>query len=402
MELSVGELSLEAFPLTPGESLTLTPTFTSNSSSLLVPLTSSVMNTPSTTLCTPPTTPSSFTPSRKSSKKCLWCEKTARGGSNLCARHGGGKRCFCGKIARGSSGTCGSHGGGRRCASLGCTKGAAGATSFCLAHGGGKRCEVEGCIRAAHGRSDRCFKHNGARPCEVEGCTKGAVGKTERCIAHGGGRRCGYPECAKGAAAGGYCVKHGGGRRCAVEGCGRVAQTGASVCLSHGGGKKCATLGCGRAVGVSHSLCVAHRGICSEELCGRPRASEVTDKCVLHGGAAVGIPLCVIEGCDEPANKGMELCRMHAPRRSRKSVDTDTLGNITSLLDVKSLFGEMGFGISGTDTVDEITDFANAEFVIDLGDQAKTDRVTSEKAEVEAQTQQLLSLLAHQHATLAD
>jgi len=318
--------------------------------------------------------------SRSSAKKCRWCDRTARGGSELCAHHGGGRRCFCGKIARGSSSLCGSHGGGRRCAAIGCSKGAAGRSDFCIAHGGGRRCEFENCIRAAHAGFNYCFKHGGGRRCQHPECGKGSVGKTEYCIAHGGGRRCGYGDCSKGAAAGGFCVRHGGGRRCAVEGCGCVAQTGSSVCLKHGGGKKCAAPACSRSVPITNNYCLMHRGTCEKPGCMRSRASEMTDRCVLHGGGKVGVTLCDESDCEMPALKGGNLCRLHAPKRSRHS--GDLFASDSTSYEQESLEG-----------------FSAFDFTIDLGD-SKTNLKTEEAVGLDHA--QLMSLLQFKEPTLAD
>ena len=336
-----------------------------------------------------PASPSSATDEaprkpRSSAKKCRWCDRTARGGSELCAHHGGGRRCFCGKIARGSSSLCGSHGGGRRCAAIGCSKGAAGRSDFCIAHGGGRRCEFENCIRAAHAGFNFCFKHGGGRRCQHPDCSKGSVGKTEYCIAHGGGRRCGFGDCAKGAAAGGFCVRHGGGRRCAVDSCGCVAQTGSSVCLKHGGGKKCCAPGCSRSVPITHNFCLMHRGTCEEPGCGRTRASEMTDRCVLHGGGKVGVALCEVLDCDLPAQKGSHLCRVHAPKRSRKGIDP-------------FMSDSMSYEQESTEG-----DYAGFDFTIDLGDSINTGSVLKTEEPVGLDHAQLMSLLQNKQPTLAD
>jgi hypothetical protein len=46
----------------------------------------------------------------------------------------------CGKSAQGSTDLCAEHGGGRRCSETGCDKGAQGSTDKCVEHGGGIRC----------------------------------------------------------------------------------------------------------------------------------------------------------------------------------------------------------------------------------------------------------------------
>ena len=53
------------------------------------------------------------------------------------------KRCIepeCKKLARGATDKCVAHGGGRRCAEPECGKSAQGATDKCIEHGGGRRC----------------------------------------------------------------------------------------------------------------------------------------------------------------------------------------------------------------------------------------------------------------------
>ena len=148
-------------------------------------------------------------PSR-SARKCKWCENFARGASNLCAKHGGGRRCHCGKLARGPSNLCMKHGGGRRCSIVNCGAAAVYKSDYCRSHGGGKRCIVEGCVASVYSsRETYCFKHGGGIRCAYEGgCPKAPVGKTEYCIRHGGGKRCSVDGCIKGAVCEGMCVKH--------------------------------------------------------------------------------------------------------------------------------------------------------------------------------------------------
>merc|ERR1739848_909782 len=64
------------------------------------------------------------------------------------------KRCHaknCDKEARGSTEYCSAHGGGKRCQKPNCDKGALGSTKYCRAHGGGKikRCQAKDCDKEA-------------------------------------------------------------------------------------------------------------------------------------------------------------------------------------------------------------------------------------------------------------
>lgn len=159
---------------------------------------------------------------KRTARKCKWyvvyfnvafilrrCDNFSRGSTNLCARHGGGRRCHCGKLARGPSNLCMKHGGGRRCLLPNCTSAAVYKSDYCRSHGGGKRCAVEGCVASVYStRENRCFKHGGGKRCAHEGCKKAPVGKTDSCIRHGGGKRCSVDGCGKGAVCEGMCVKH--------------------------------------------------------------------------------------------------------------------------------------------------------------------------------------------------
>ena len=131
-------------------------------------------------------------------RRCIepGCEKGARGKSDKCIAHGGGKRCIepgCENSAAGISDKCRSHGGGKRCIEPGCENGAAGKSDKCIAHGGGKRCIEPGCEKSAVGKSDRCKSHGGGKRCIEPGCENSAAGKSDRCRSHGGGKRC--PNC---------------------------------------------------------------------------------------------------------------------------------------------------------------------------------------------------------------
>lgn len=145
----------------------------------------------------------------KPARKCKWCDNFARGASNLCARHGGGRRCHCGKLARGPTNLCMKHGGGRRCALPTCDSAAVYKSDYCRSHGGGKRCSVEGCVASVYSSKESlCFKHGGGIRCKYEDCSRAPVGRTEFCIRHGGGKRCAVDECFKGAVCEGLCMKH--------------------------------------------------------------------------------------------------------------------------------------------------------------------------------------------------
>ena len=119
------------------------------------------------------------------------------------------------KAARGKTDKCIEHGGGKRCVEPGCTKSAVGKTDKCVEHGGGKRCVEPGCTKSAIGKTDKCVEHGGGKRCVEPGCTNGAQGKTDKCKAHGGGKRCTEPGCTKSARdITDKCKAHGGGKRC--------------------------------------------------------------------------------------------------------------------------------------------------------------------------------------------
>lgn len=68
----------------------------------------------------------------------------------------------------------------------GCTKSARGRTDCCVRHGGGKRCKFEGCEKSAQGSTDFCKAHGGGKRCTWStGCEKFARGKSGLCAAHG-------------------------------------------------------------------------------------------------------------------------------------------------------------------------------------------------------------------------
>ena len=79
------------------------------------------------------------------------------------------------------------------CVECGCDKGAKGGTDRCIKHGGGKRCIEPGCDKCAKGGTDKCVKHGGGKRCIEPGCDKCAIGGTDKCVSHGGGKRC--PNC---------------------------------------------------------------------------------------------------------------------------------------------------------------------------------------------------------------
>ena len=118
-----------------------------------------------------------------------------------------------------------------------------------------------------------------------------------------------------------------------------------------------------------------------EEGCSRTRASEITDRCVLHGGGKVGVALCDHSDCDLPAIKGGSQCRVHAPKRSRRS-------------------GDVFASDSMSYEQDSLEDFQAAfDFTIDLGD-PKAALKTEEPVGLDHA--QLMSLLQFKEPTLAD
>ncbi len=81
------------------------------------------------------------------------------------------------------------------CIEPGCTSSARGKTDKCITHGGGKRCIEPGCTSSAIGKTDKCVTHGGGARCIEPGCTSSAIGKTDKCITHGGGKRCESDAC---------------------------------------------------------------------------------------------------------------------------------------------------------------------------------------------------------------
>ena len=203
---------------------------------------------------------------QKWQKKCTneGCDNGARGGTDKCSHHGGGKRCTtegCDKSAQGGTEKCSHHGGGKRCTIEGCDNGAAGSTDKCIHHGGGKRCTIEGCDSGARGGTDKCIYHGGGKRCTIEGCDSGARGGTDKCSHHGGGKRCTIEGCDNGAAGGtDKCIYHGGGKRCTIEGCDNSAQGGTDKCIYHGGGKRCTIEGCDNSAQGGTDKCINHGG----------------------------------------------------------------------------------------------------------------------------------------------
>jgi hypothetical protein len=158
--------------------------------------------------------------------------------------------------------------------------GAEGGTDLCVKHGGGKRCTDPECMEkdrikpgsgnCAQGDTDLCRKHGGGKRCTDPECVEkdrikpgsgnSAIGDTDLCKKHGGGERCTDPECVEkdrikpgsgNSARGdtGLCVAHGGGKRCEHEECrakdrvtmggGNSAVGGTLFCIAHGGGRRC-------------------------------------------------------------------------------------------------------------------------------------------------------------------
>ena len=99
----------------------------------------------------------------------------------------------CKASARGNSDKCVTHGGGKRCNEPDCKASAVGKSDKCVAHGGGKRCSEPDCKASAVCKTDKCISHGGGKRCIEPDCKASAVGKSDKCIAHGGGKRC--PNC---------------------------------------------------------------------------------------------------------------------------------------------------------------------------------------------------------------
>ncbi len=192
------------------------------------------------------------------------CNKGAKGKTNKCIAHGGGKRCIepnCKASARDKTDKCIAHGGGRRCIELNCNAGAVGKTDKCKMHGGGKRCVEPNCNVASKGKTDKCIAHGGGKRCVEPNCNTSASGKTDKCIAHGGGKRCVEPDCNTSIAGKtDKCVKHGGGKRCVEPNCNVAARAKTDKCIAHGGGRRCIEPGCNKSAIGGYDRCGAHGG----------------------------------------------------------------------------------------------------------------------------------------------
>jgi hypothetical protein len=182
---------------------------------------------------------------KMSKKYCIIndCKSGARGKTDKCKKHGGGKRCNvpdCKSSAQGTTDKCISHGGGKRCNVPDCKASARGTTDKCVKHGGDKRCNVPDCKASARGQTNKCIAHGGGKRCNETGCKSGAQGTTDKCKKHGGGKRCNVPDC-KSSAIGmtDKCLKHGGGKRCNVPDCKSSAIGTTDKCVLHGGGQRC-------------------------------------------------------------------------------------------------------------------------------------------------------------------
>ena len=171
------------------------------------------------------------------------CIASARGKTDKCIKHGGGKRCIepdCIASAQGKPDKCIKHGGGKRCIEPDCIASARGKTDKCVKHGGGKRCIEPECKVSAVGKTDKCIAHGGGKLCIEPDCIASAVRKTNKCVKHGGGKRCIEPDCiASAVGKTNKCVKHGGGKRCVEPDCIASAAGKTDKCIAHGGGKRC-------------------------------------------------------------------------------------------------------------------------------------------------------------------
>ena len=182
---------------------------------------------------------------KRNRRRCVeqHCTASAKGKTDKCVAHGGGKRCAepnCTSSAIGKTNKCVAHGGGKRCVEQHCTASAIGKTNKCVAHGGGKRCVEPNCTASAIGKTDKCKAHGGGKRCVESDCKACAVGKIDKCVAHGGGKRCVKQDC-KASAQGktDKCIAHGGGKRCVESGCTASAIGKTNKCVAHGGGKRC-------------------------------------------------------------------------------------------------------------------------------------------------------------------
>ena len=81
----------------------------------------------------------------------------------------------------------------KKCNEPDCKASARGNSDKCIAHGGGKRCSEPDCHSSAIGKTDKCVAHGGGNRCNEPDCKSSARGNSDKCIAHGGGKRC--PNC---------------------------------------------------------------------------------------------------------------------------------------------------------------------------------------------------------------
>jgi len=193
------------------------------------------------------------------------CTKYARGKTDKCKGHGGGRRCMekgCKKASIDKTNRCIAHGGGRRCTEVGCNTSAVSKSNKCVKHGGGVRCSESGCNKSARSKSDKCAAHGGGVRCMIQGCSKAATNKkTNKCALHGGGRRCSEEDCVKLASGKtDKCKQHGGGRRCIIDGCTKSAREQSNKCARHGGGKRCEENGCNNLAKQKSTKCGTHGG----------------------------------------------------------------------------------------------------------------------------------------------
>ena len=217
------------------------------------------------------------------------CKANARGKTNHCVAHGGGKRCVepdCNASARGKTDKCIAHGGGKRCVEPDCNASARGKTDKCVAHGGGARCLKPDCNASARCKTDKCIAHGGGKRCVEPDCNASVRCKTDKCIAHGGGKRCVEPDCKSGAEGKtDKCKRHGGGKRCVEPNCKASVEGKTDKCKRHGGGKRCVEPDCQASAQGKTDKCKRHGGgkRCVEPDC-KASAEGKTDKCKRHGG----------------------------------------------------------------------------------------------------------------------
>ena len=68
-----------------------------------------------------------------------------------------------------------------QCIEPDCTSWARGKTNKCVKHGGGKRCNEPDCSSSAMGKSEKCVKHGGGKRCNEPDCSSSAIGKNDKC-----------------------------------------------------------------------------------------------------------------------------------------------------------------------------------------------------------------------------